>query len=122
MVNTGKIVSTLFAFGLAGRCLADYNRTTQTVTYVPIVEEWAGESSNMTVTFDLVSADYLWLHNNTGILTKRTARETTVAAASVIALANSVLSIYGFITEVIKNKSNSDSCSMSYGTDSDGHS
>ena len=122
MVNTGKMVSALFAFGLAGRFLADYNGTTQTVTYVPIVEEWAGEGSNMTVTFDLVSADYLWLYNNTGILSKRTAIGTTVAAASVITVANSVLSIYGFLTEVIKNKSNSNSCSMPYGTDSDGHS
>ncbi|KAJ5789314.1 uncharacterized protein N7518_006325 [Penicillium psychrosexuale] len=104
MVNTGKIDSALFAFGLVGRCLADYNGTTQTVTYVPIVEEYA---------------DYLWLYSNIGISAKRTAIETTVEAASVITAAtsiiiaaNSALGIYECIADVIESKPNSNSCSM----------
>ncbi|KAJ5874126.1 uncharacterized protein N7529_002556 [Penicillium soppii] len=127
MVNAGKIVSSLFAFGLVGRCCADYDGTNQTVTYLPIVEEWDGEGSNMTVTFDLVNADYVWLYNDTNTLTKRTGIDTVVAAASVITAAtsviiaaNSALNIYDFIADVIKSKSNANSCTMTYGTDSDG--
>ncbi|RHZ49224.1 uncharacterized protein CDV56_105778 [Aspergillus thermomutatus] len=103
MVSERKIVSDLLAFGVIDGCLANDNVTT--VTYTPITEAWAGLGTNLTVTFDIVSDDYLSLYTNSS-LEKRTA--------------NAGLEIYEDIAAMIKSKSNQNSCSLVYGTDSDG--
>ncbi|KAF7158694.1 hypothetical protein CNMCM5623_003858 [Aspergillus felis] len=124
MVNARKIVSSLLAFGLIDRCCANDNVTT--VTYTPITEEWAGLGTNLTVTFDVVSDDYLSLYTN-NTLEKRTGITAVVVAAtivnsisSVILAANAGLEIYEDIAAIIKSKSNQNSCSLVYGIDSDG--
>ncbi|KAF7183245.1 hypothetical protein CNMCM7691_003158 [Aspergillus felis] len=124
MVNARKIVSSLLAFGLIDRCLANNNITT--VTYTPITEEWAGLGTNLTVTFDIVSDDYLSLYTNntldkrTGITTVAAAATIVTAATNVILAAKAGLEIYEDIAAIIKSKSNQNSCSLVYGTDSDG--
>ncbi|KAJ5338991.1 hypothetical protein N7541_010964 [Penicillium brevicompactum] len=127
MVNPSKIITSLLALGLVDRCRAEHARANETVNYVPVTEEWAGEGSNLTVTFDLVNANYVALYNDTSALKRRTGITTTVAAATVLSSATSTiiaaasaLTIYEFIADVIKSKSNSNSCTMTYGTDSDG--
>ncbi|GFF58621.1 hypothetical protein IFM51744_09624 [Aspergillus udagawae] len=72
---------------------------------------------NLTVTFDIVSDDYLSLYTN-NTLGKRTGITTVVAAAtivnsvsSVILAANARLEIYEDIAAIIKSKSNQNSCS-----------
>jgi hypothetical protein len=74
-----------------------------------------------------VNANYVAHHNDTTALTRRTGITTTVAAATVLSAAtstiiaaSSALTIYEFIADVIKSKSNSNSCTMTYGTNSDG--
>ncbi|KAJ5294271.1 hypothetical protein PENANT_c028G05528 [Penicillium antarcticum] len=127
MVNASKIVSALFAFGLVGGGSAEYNATDGTVTYFPLSEEWAGEGSDMTVSFDKVHADYISVFNGTDSLEKRRIIDVEATAAvvtagsSVILAANAGINIYNFIADVIKSKSNSNSCSMTIGSDSDGH-
>ncbi|OOQ85062.1 hypothetical protein PEBR_31216 [Penicillium brasilianum] len=81
----------------------------------------------LAVTFDLVNANYVALCNDTTALTRRTGITTTVAAATVLAAAtstiiagSSVLTIYEFISDAIKSKSNPNSSTMTYGTDSGG--
>jgi hypothetical protein len=127
MVNPSKIITFLLAFGLVDRCRAEHARANETVNYVPVTEEWAGEGSNMTVTFELLNANYVALYNDTSAIKRRTGITTTVAAATVLSAATntiiaaaSALTIYDFIADVIKSKSNSSSCTMTYGTDSDG--
>ncbi|KAL4739910.1 hypothetical protein BDV11DRAFT_204773 [Aspergillus similis] len=109
MVNPRKIVSSLLAFGLIDRCCANDNVTT--VTYTPITEEWAGVGTNLTVTFDI---------KRTGITTVVAAATIVNSISSVILAANAGIEIYEDIAAIIKSKSNQNSCSLVYGTDSDG--
>lgn len=126
MVNAGKTLSALLAFGLVERCVADYNSTAQTVTYFPIVKEWDGEGSNITVTFDLIKSNYTSLYNDTLTLDKRTSIDVTATAgiigsgATVIIAANAALEIYKSITQIIKEKAEEKSCTLTYGTEYDG--
>jgi hypothetical protein len=125
MVNASKVISSLLAFGLIDRCRADDNVTT--VTYTPITEEWTGSGTNLTVTFDIVSNEYLSLYTN-NTLEKRTGITTVVAAATivdsisnVIIAASAGLEIYEDIAAIIKSKSNQNSCSLVYDTYVEGY-
>ncbi|KAF4151753.1 hypothetical protein CNMCM6936_001749 [Aspergillus lentulus] len=96
------------------------------LTYTPITKEWTGSGTNLTVTFDIVRNEYLSLYTN-NTLEKRTDITTVLAAAtivdsisSVILAASAGLEIHEDIAAIIKSKSNQSSCSLVYGTDSDG--
>lgn len=125
MVNYGKIGSALLALCFIGRSCAFAERGAQAVSYTPIVDQWA-EGSNLTVTFDLIHADYASLHNGTRALTERTAisvnswASLVTAAGTTVLAADSAINIYESIADAIKSKSNSNSCSMIIGTDTDG--
>ncbi|PYI31323.1 hypothetical protein BP00DRAFT_475271 [Aspergillus indologenus CBS 114.80] len=124
MVLSRQVLSGLLAFGLAGRCLAGYNGTH--VTYIPESTEWDGAGTNLTVTFDTVSADYVSLYAQDGELAKRTGIATAVAYATVVGGVSTVVlaaeagvNIYEYIAAIIKAKSTADSCTITYGVDSE---
>ncbi|KAM0189667.1 hypothetical protein ACHAPA_008772 [Fusarium lateritium] len=120
MVNPSKALSACIAFGLVGPGCALYDEPRQRVGYEPLVTEWNGPDSNLTATIDLVDASYVSRFD--------TRREIDVAAwaavvgagGTVIIAANSGVGIYNSITDMIKSKANSNSCSMTTGTDSNG--
>ncbi|OJJ97405.1 hypothetical protein ASPACDRAFT_62435 [Aspergillus aculeatus ATCC 16872] len=104
MVLSRQVLSGLLAFGLAGRCFAGYNGTH--VAYIPESTEWDGAGTNLTVTFDTVSADYVSLYAQDGELAKRTGIATAVAYAT-------------YIAAIIKANPTADSCTITYGVDSE---
>ncbi|KAJ5927867.1 hypothetical protein N7466_006823 [Penicillium verhagenii] len=130
MVNSHKIISCLLALGFVSPGSAGYNRTSQTVTYTPLHEEWIDEESNSNVTlsakFDLINSAYASLYDKeeTTDLSKRTsitviAEAATVigGTATVIIAANSGVSIYKYIAGIMKSKSDDNSCTLTWGTD-----
>jgi hypothetical protein len=125
MVNASKVISSLLAFGLIDRCRADDNVIT--ITYTPITEEWTGSGTNLTVTFDIVSNEYLSLYtintleNRTGITTVVAAATIVDSISNVIIAASAGLEIYEDIAAIIKSKSNQNSCSLVYDTYVEGY-
>lgn len=127
MVNPSKVISSLLAYGLIDRRRAEYDQGTQTVTYFPIVEDWAGEGSSLTVTVDSINANYVSLYNNTSALSRCTRSEIAMHTATVISSAASTIvattstpKIYDFIAGVIESKSDVNSCSLDFGADTEG--
>ncbi|KAJ5364605.1 uncharacterized protein N7496_010318 [Penicillium cataractarum] len=126
MVNPSKIISSLFAFGFVSRCHAEYSEATQTVTYVPIVEEWAGEGSSLTVNFDLINFNYISLYNGTSAQSKRTQSKETMRTATVIGSEASTIvttssspKLYNFIAGMIEGKSDANSCGLTVGVNTE---
>ncbi|KAG2019251.1 hypothetical protein GB937_005164 [Aspergillus fischeri] len=126
MVVPRTVLSGLLALGLVGSGLA--GNTDSTVTYEsPIIESWDGEETNLTISFDVVGADYAHLYNITNVLAARTGITTKVAvaqiasvASQVIMTAGSAVTIYEFIASIMKAKSEPNLCALAYGTDSNG--
>ncbi|OJJ98577.1 hypothetical protein ASPACDRAFT_122439 [Aspergillus aculeatus ATCC 16872] len=125
MVSPSTVLPRVLALGLVGSSLA--NNTTVT-SYIESSDSSPG--MNLTVSMDVVNADYAYLYDNiTTIedLTKRTGITTTAAAytvakvtSEVIITAASAITIYEYIAGVIKSKSDANSCTITYGVDSDG--
>ncbi|PYH48543.1 uncharacterized protein BP01DRAFT_289377 [Aspergillus saccharolyticus JOP 1030-1] len=121
MVSPSTVLSRVLALGLVGSSLAN-NTIVTSYIYSP--------GLNLTVSMDVVNADYAYLYDNTTTnedLTKHTDITTTVSAytvakvtSEVIITAASAITIYEFIAGVIKSKSDANSCTITYGTDSDG--
>lgn len=86
------------------------------MTHVPIVEEWVGEGTSLTVNFDLVNAFYVSLYKDTAVA------EATVVSSqtSTIAAASSAPKFCQFIASVIESKSNTRSCTLNTGADTEG--
>lgn len=121
MVIPSKALSAVIAFGLTGSGSALYDKQNQRVGYNPIVTEWDGPGSNLTATLHLIDASYV-SHFDTRREIDVSAWANVVAAGSSVIIAGyNGIGIYQFISDVIKSKANSDSCSMTIGTDSDGH-
>ncbi|KAJ5443694.1 uncharacterized protein N7458_007566 [Penicillium daleae] len=112
MVNPSKVISSLLAFGLIDRCRGEYDQGTQTVTYFPIVEDWAGEGSSLTVTVDSINANYKrdsHAHGNCDQLGSLYHRRGHLNPK-----------IYDFIAGVIESKSDVNSCCLNFGADTEG--
>ncbi|KAM0301616.1 hypothetical protein HYE67_006562 [Fusarium culmorum] len=121
MVIPSKALFTGIAFSLIGPGSALYDEPNQRVGYNPLVTEWNGPDSNLTATIGLVDASYV-SHFDTRRQIDVTAWAGVVGAGgTVVIAANSAVGIYSFIADLIKSKANSNSCSMTTGTDSDGH-
>ncbi|EAW20332.1 uncharacterized protein NFIA_099680 [Aspergillus fischeri NRRL 181] len=124
MVRPGKVLCGVLAFSLVDRGCAEYSETT-TVLTTPIIEEWNNGESNITISFDVMSAEYASQYTNSTdeALAKRTGitiksiRTTIVNGAEIITTAKAALDIWQFIAGIIKNKSDLDSCTLTYGTD-----
>ncbi|KAF3386302.1 hypothetical protein F1880_000399 [Penicillium rolfsii] len=122
MVAISKILPSVLTFGLMGLCAAEINGTT--VTYSPKVEQW-GEEGNVTVFLDTISADYAHLYETsldkrTGITVKVAAAKVLATSAAVIQTAGAAFTIYSVIASLIKEKSNQNSCTLVYETDTTG--
>ncbi|EKJ69298.1 hypothetical protein FPSE_10551 [Fusarium pseudograminearum CS3096] len=116
MVIPSKALFTGIAFGLIGPGSALYDEPNQRVGYNPLVTEWNGPDSNLTATIGLVDASYV-SHFDTRRQIDVTAWADVVGAGgTVVIAANSAVGIYSFITDLIKSKANSNSCSMTTGT------
>ncbi|PYH85790.1 hypothetical protein BO82DRAFT_371237 [Aspergillus uvarum CBS 121591] len=107
MVLSRQVLSDLLAFGLAGRCLAGYNGTH--VTYIPQSTEWDGAGTNLTVTFDTVSADYMSLYAQDRELAKCTGIATAYIAAMIKAKSTADSYVEGYAYEATTSGSNCES-------------
>lgn len=107
MVKVSKICSALLAFGLVVPSSATYNRTSQSVTYLPLFEQWIEEDPymkmNLTTTFDLINSDYLSLYDDAGDLTKRTSIEVRAQQATVLSVGATVIVAAGSISSIVKD-------------------
>ncbi|KAL4728304.1 hypothetical protein ACLX1H_005047 [Fusarium chlamydosporum] len=121
MVNPSKALSTCITLGLIGPGCALYDEPRQRVGYNPLVTEWNGPDSNLTATLDLVDAGYVSHFDSRRQIDVSAWAAVVGAGGTVIIAANSAVGIYNSITDMIKSKTNSNSCSMTTGTDSDGH-
>ncbi|KAJ6016337.1 hypothetical protein N7540_010928 [Penicillium herquei] len=129
MVKTGAIISCLLALGLVDPSSAGYNRTDQTVTYVPLFDEWTEEGTganvNMTTTFDLVNSAYAHLYDtddSADDLAKRTSitvvvERTLIVGGTVLLGANAGITAWQTVAAIIKNKAEEKSCTLTYGAD-----
>ncbi|CEJ62110.1 hypothetical protein PMG11_10620 [Penicillium brasilianum] len=122
MVAISKVLPSVLALGLMGLCDAKVNGTT--VTYTPKVEQW-GEGGNLIVYPDTISADYAHLYEDslekrTGITVKAASAKILATSAAVIQTAGAAFTIYSVIASLSKEKSNQNSCTLVYGTDTTG--
>ncbi|RBQ65349.1 hypothetical protein FVER14953_12410 [Fusarium verticillioides] len=121
MVHPSKAWSACVAFGLAVPGSATYDRKGQRVGYNPLVTEWNGPDSNMTATMDLVDETYVSLFQKRRHIDVTAWAGVVNAGGQVILAANAGIQIYQFISDVIKSKAEHNSCSMTIGTDGNGH-
>jgi hypothetical protein len=121
MVNPSKAFSAGIAFGLIGPGSAFYDKPNQRVGYNPLDTEWNGPGSNLTATLGLVDASYVSHFDTRRQIDVSAWAGIVTAGGTVIVGAASGAEIYTFITDLIKSKANANSCSMTTGTDSDGH-
>lgn len=121
MVVPIKALFTGIAFGLVKPGSAIYDEAHKRVGYIPIVTEWDGPETNLTATLGLVDAAYVSQFDTRREISVMMWAAVAGAGGTVIMGAESALNIYNTITDMIKSKANSDSCSMTFGTDSDGH-
>ncbi|PYH99851.1 hypothetical protein BO71DRAFT_463178 [Aspergillus ellipticus CBS 707.79] len=128
MVQVSKIVCGLFACLLVDPCRAGDDEESYVIT-TPIFSEWEDNtgSFNMTVTLGVINADYASQWTNKSLeLDKRTGIPitnivTTVKkGAKIISTAKAALDIYEFLADVMKSKSDADSCNLNYGTELSG--
>ncbi|KAF4990442.1 hypothetical protein FDECE_14383 [Fusarium decemcellulare] len=119
MVNPSKALSTCLAFGLIGPSCAFYDEPNQRVGYNPLVTEWNGPDSNLSATMDLVDASYVSRFSDRRQIDVSVWATVVAAGGTTIIAANSAIGIYNSITDMIKSKANSNSCSMTTGTDPD---
>ncbi|KAJ5116220.1 hypothetical protein N7456_000568 [Penicillium angulare] len=121
MVKFSILLCGVLACVLVDLCLARDIETT-TVMTAPIVQEWDDGLSNMTVTLHVINADYAWEYDNT--TSDLTKREGTFTVATVVKTGAEVITpgkgakeIWAFIAGIIKSKSEANSCTLNYGTD-----
>ncbi|KAI6755626.1 hypothetical protein HG531_004732 [Fusarium graminearum] len=107
-----KALSAVYAFVLIGSGSALYVEPHKRVGYIPLLTECDGPGSNLTATLGPVNAARVSQFN--------TRREINEMMWTAVAAAGGTV-IMGTIADLIKSKANSDSCSMTIGTDSDGH-
>lgn len=121
MVNPSKAWSACLAFGLAVPGSATYDREGQRVGYNPLITEWNGPDSNMTATMDLVDASYVSLFQERRHIDVTAWAGVVSAGGQIIIAANAGIGICQFIADIIKSKAEHNSCSMTIGTDGNGH-
>ncbi|KAG4255673.1 hypothetical protein FPRO03_04622 [Fusarium proliferatum] len=121
MVNPSKAWSACLAFCLAIPGSATYDREGQRVGYNPLITEWNGPDSNMTATMDLVDASYVSLFQERRHIDVTAWAGVVSAGGQIIIAANAGIGIYQFIADIIKSKAEHNSCSMTIGTDGNGH-
>ncbi|KAJ5296217.1 uncharacterized protein N7443_007110 [Penicillium atrosanguineum] len=121
MVKVGSFSAAVLALGVISPSIASYNGSH--VIYVPTVETWDNGMGSLTTYFHSVNSDYAHLYEH-NYLDKRDTVEVytsvVVAGTSVILAAYAGLEIYEYVAEVIKQRSNADVCSLTYGDYTDG--
>ncbi|KAF5230730.1 hypothetical protein FANTH_13722 [Fusarium anthophilum] len=121
MVNPSKAWLACLAFNLAVPISATYDRQGQRVGYNPLVTEWNGPDSNMTATMDLVDESFVSQFQERRHIDVNAWAGVVNAGGQVILASYAGIMIYQFIADVIKSKAEHNSCSMTIGTDGNGH-
>ncbi|CAF3451013.1 unnamed protein product, partial [Fusarium graminearum] len=102
-------------------CSALYVEPHKRVGYITLLTECDGPGSNLTATLGPVNAAHVSQFDTRREINVMMWTAVAAAGGTVIMGGESALDIYKTIADLIKSKANSDSCSMTIGTDSDGH-
>ncbi|KAF9777489.1 hypothetical protein IL306_004417 [Fusarium sp. DS 682] len=121
MVNPSKTLAACLALGLVDPSAAAHAKPGERVGYNPLVTEWNGPDSNLTATLDLVDASYASPFEKRRHIDVTAWATVALAGGTTILAAEAGINIYKFIADAIKSKSSHNSCSMTTGTDSNGH-
>ncbi|KAG5813368.1 hypothetical protein H9Q74_003277 [Fusarium xylarioides] len=121
MVNLSKTWVTCLAFGLVESSLGLHVKQGQRVGYNPLVKQWNGPDSNLTATLDLVDPGHVSVFEKRRHIDVTAWATVALAAGTTILAAEAGMNIYKQVADIIKSKSNHNSCSMTTGTDSNGH-
>ncbi|KAF5592300.1 uncharacterized protein FSUBG_10193 [Fusarium subglutinans] len=121
MVNPSKTWVAYLALGFVEPSLGLYDKQNQRVSYVPLVKQWNGPDSNLTATLHLVDSSYVSAFEKRRHIDLQTWATVVGAGSATIMASESAVNIYKQIADIIKSKSNHNSCSMTTGTDSNGH-
>ncbi|KAF5568814.1 hypothetical protein FPHYL_2621 [Fusarium phyllophilum] len=121
MVNLSKTWVTCLAFGLVEPSLGLHDKQGQRVGYNPLVKQWNGPDSNLTATLDLVDPGHVSVFEKRRHIDVTAWATVALAAGTTILAAEAGMNIYKQVADIIKSKSNHNSCSMTTGTNSNGH-
>ncbi|KAJ5622881.1 hypothetical protein N7490_011486 [Penicillium lividum] len=121
MVRLSTILCGALAYGIIDPCFAAKDET-KTVLTTPIMHQLEEEGFNMTLNLGVINADYAGAYTNNSLdLSKRTGITSVLTivkkAAEIIKVGKDVIDIVDFVAGVMKTKSNSDSCTVTKGTD-----
>ncbi|KAJ0129842.1 hypothetical protein HZ326_27050 [Fusarium oxysporum f. sp. albedinis] len=119
--STQAKLSACLALGFVEPSSAIYDKPGQRVGYNPLVKEWNGPDSNLTATLDLVDPGYVPVFEKRRHIDMLAWATVVAAGGATIVAVESAINIYKQIADIIKSKANHNLCSMTTGSDSNGH-